>query len=84
VEAPKYATLAAAWRGSLALSYPVAMADTLTLSGGGPFGAVSQVPTLVVLDRSGREVWRRSGVVETREIAAALALGSRRGSALGP
>lgn len=84
LEPPKYAELAAAYRASLALSYPVAMADGLTLSGGGPFGAITQVPTLVVLDRSGREVWRKAGVPETREIEQALALASRRGSARGP
>ncbi|GMV12424.1 MAG: TlpA family protein disulfide reductase [Polyangiaceae bacterium] len=84
LEAPKYAQLAAAYRSTLALSYPVAMADSLTLTGGGPFGTISQVPTLVVLDRSGREVWRRSGVPDSRDIEQALALGSRRGSAPPP
>ena len=84
LEAPKYAELATAYRTTLSLSYPVAMADPNTLSGGGPFGVVAQVPTLVVLDRSGREVWRKTGVAETREIEQALALGSRRGSASSP
>ncbi|MBI3206556.1 MAG: TlpA family protein disulfide reductase [Myxococcales bacterium] len=84
LEAPKYVDLAVAYRSTLSLSYPVAMADANTLSGGGPFGVVGQVPTLVVLDRSGREVWRKTGVAETREIERALALGSRRGSASPP
>lgn len=84
LEAPKYAQLAVAYRSTLSLSYPVAMADSLTLSGGGPFGTVAQVPTLVVLDRSGREVWRHTGVPEAREIERALALGSGRGSASSP
>ena len=84
LEAPKYAELATAYRTTLSLSYPVAMADPNTLSGGGPFGVVAQVPTLVVLDRSGREVLRKTGVAETREIEQALALGSRRGSASSP
>ncbi len=84
LEAPKYAQLAAAYRSTLSLSYPVAMADSLTLSGGGPFGTVAQVPTLVVLDRSGREIWRRTGVAEAREIERALALGSGRGSPSSP
>jgi len=84
LEAPKYATFAAAYRSTLGLSYPVAMADSSTLTGGGPFGSIGQVPTLVVLDRSGREVWRRSGVPDTREIERALALASRRGSAPPP
>jgi len=81
IEAPKYAALADAYRAALGLSYPVAMADQLTLTGGGPFGTVSQVPTLVVLDRSGREVFRQSGVLDARQIEQALALGSRSGFA---
>jgi len=84
LEAPKYAELATAYRSTLTLSYPVAMADSLTLTGGGPFGSIGQVPTLVVLDRSGREVWRTTGVPDAREIERALALGSRRGSAPPP
>jgi hypothetical protein len=84
LEAPKYAELAAAYRATLTLTYPVAMADSLTMTGGGPFGTIGQVPTLVVLDRSGREVWRAAGVPDTREIERALALGSRRGSAPPP
>jgi len=84
LEAPRYAELAEAFRSTLHLSYPVAMADSLTLSGGGPFGAIEQVPTLIVLDRSGREVWRKSGVPDAREIESALALGSKRGFAPAP
>jgi hypothetical protein len=84
LEAPKYVALAEAYKSSLGLSYPVAMADTFTLTGGGPFGSINQVPTLVVLDRSGREVWRKTGVPEAREIDEALALGGRRGIAPGP
>lgn len=84
LEAPKYVQLAVAYRSTLALSYPVAMADSFTLTGGGPFGSITQVPTLVVLDRSGREVWRRTGVPDARSIEQALALGARRGFAPPP
>lgn len=84
LEAPKYVALADAYKSSLGLSYPVAMADSFTLTGGGPFGSIEQVPTLVVLDRSGREVWRKTGVPDAREIERALALGSRRGIAPAP
>jgi hypothetical protein len=84
LEAAEYALLADAFRTSLSLSYPVAMADRSTLSGHGPFGDVEQVPTTVVLDRSGREVWRKVGLAQPEELEAALASASRHGFAFGP
>ena len=42
--------LADAFRSSLSLDYPVALADDETRAGSGPFGFVARVPTLVVLD----------------------------------
>jgi hypothetical protein len=83
LEAPKYAVMADAFKTTLGLSYPVAMADADTLSGGGPFGHLGRVPSLVVLDFEGREVFRHSGALEPKAIERALALGSRRGSARG-
>jgi hypothetical protein len=83
LEAPKYAVMADAFRTTLNLSFPVAMADSDTLGGGGPFGHVGRVPLLVVLDRDGREVFRKAGTVEPKDIEQALALGSRHGSARG-
>jgi hypothetical protein len=84
LETADYAMLADAFRTSLKLSYPVAMADAHTLGGHGPFGTVKRVPTAVVLDRSGVEVWRKAGLAEPREIEQALATGSKRGFALVP
>jgi hypothetical protein len=84
LETAEYATLADAFRESLELAYPVAMADAATLAGDGPFGEIGSIPTTVVLDRGGREVWRKAGVAEAREIEAALAAASRSGFALGP
>lgn len=49
-----------------------AMADADTLLGQGPFGDVRGL-TVLVLDRAGRVVFRRSGVVEAADIARALA-----------
>jgi hypothetical protein len=72
LEAPKYAVFADAFRATMNLAYPVALADDETLERRGPFGKVDRVPTLVVLDRNGREVWRKSGVVTRREIEEAL------------
>jgi hypothetical protein len=84
LESADYALLADAFRTSLSLSYPVAMADATTLTGRGPFGDIDQVPTTIVLDRSGREVWRKAGLAEPEQIERALASASRRGFAFGP
>lgn len=80
LESAAYSGLAAAFRDSLELRLPVAMADADTLAGVGPFGAVRRVPTLVVLDREGREVARQPGVVTHAEIEKALATASERGN----
>jgi hypothetical protein len=78
LEAPKYAVLADTFRTSLALSYPVALADDATRLGGGSFGRIDRVPTLVVLDRDGRQTFRKNGLAAPDEIRAALASASRR------
>jgi hypothetical protein len=80
LESDQYKPLAEVFRSSLSLTYPVAMADEATRLGEGPFGPVSLVPMLVVLDRTGREVWRKSGLAEAGEIEKALAEASRTGS----
>lgn len=72
MEAPKYALLADAFRSSLRLDYPVAIADDETRAGSGPFGVVARVPTLVVLDATGREVWRKSGITPIAELESAV------------
>jgi hypothetical protein len=78
VEAPAYAELLPAYRTALSLPYPVVMADFATQRGAGPFGSVTHVPTLVVLDREGREVSRHRGSIEPDEIRAALREASAR------
>jgi hypothetical protein len=77
LEAPKYAPLAEAFRSALRLDYPVAIADDATRTGGGPFGAVDRVPTVVVLDRTGREAFRRAGIVPARELYDAVTRAER-------
>lgn len=72
LEAPKYATLAEVFRTSLGLGFPVAIADAATLAGEGPFGKIEGVPTLVVLDREGREVARLPGLQTVRQMEAAI------------
>jgi hypothetical protein len=78
LEAPAYAELLPAYRETLALPYPVVMADFATQQRQGPFGDIQNVPTLVVLDRGGREVWRHQGALEARDIEAALERASAR------
>ncbi|GEM_PF-1566465 len=80
LEEGQYAPLAAAYRDTLALALPVAMADPATLAGDGPFGRIDRVPTLVVLDAEGRETSRRAGVLTRGEVEAAVlaALGEPR------
>jgi hypothetical protein len=72
VEAPRYAELLPTYRQTMSLPFPVVMADFATLQGGGPFGSIANVPTLIVLDRDGREVWRHEGALERDKLEDAL------------
>jgi hypothetical protein len=56
--------LVEAFTSSLGLSYPVAFADAATIAGTGPFTGLHHVPSVVILDRQGREAWRYFGIVE--------------------
>jgi hypothetical protein len=68
MEPPKYATLASSFAEVLGLSYPVAIADDATRDGHGPFGAITSVPSWVVLDREARPVFAHAGAVSTAQI----------------
>lgn len=68
VEAAKYAPLAEVFRSALELSYPVAIADLGTIEQNSTLGDVRLVPTLIVLDREGREVVRKSGDFSVDEL----------------
>jgi hypothetical protein len=68
LEPPKNAPLVEAYAHSLDVPFPVALADQATLQARGPFGAVNVVPTTIVLDARGNEVWRREGAMEHGEI----------------
>lgn len=72
LEAPDHAPLAEVFRTTLGLAYPVGLALTPGVQSEGPFGTIDRVPTLIVLDRRGREVTRRYGALEERDIVAAL------------
>ncbi len=62
MEPPNHAVLVGVFHDSLHLSYPLLMPDPATLAGHGPFGAIDVVPTWVILDGSGRQIWRGTGV----------------------
>lgn len=57
---------------SLDLRFPAAMADAESIQGKGAFVGVNTVPSSVVLDARGREVWRKVGVALPEELRAAL------------
>jgi len=56
------------YRNKLGVTFPVALADPETIAGGGPFGDVHSVPTLVLLDAEGRILWRNVGLAKSDEI----------------
>jgi len=72
MEPPQNAPLAQAFADALGLSYDVALADRATIAGEGPFPGLHHVPSVVLLDRRGREVWRHLGVVEAQALDAAI------------
>jgi len=58
---------------TLRLEYPVALADQATITGtGGPFPGLHHVPSVVIIDREGREVWRHMGLVDDETLNGAL------------
>jgi len=77
LEEPDHAPLADVFRTTLDLGYPVAMTTTLDREQG-PFGIIQAVPTLVVLDASGREIARRIGNQSEDEIEEALRSAERK------
>jgi hypothetical protein len=72
MEEPAYSVLLAPFKEGLGLTYPVVMADAALLSGGGPFGAIGYLPTLLVLDREGFERERIVGAATQPMIEDAL------------
>ncbi|MCC6559604.1 MAG: TlpA family protein disulfide reductase [Polyangiaceae bacterium] len=62
LEAPETRPLFEAFAASLTLPYPVAIADAATIAGQGPFAGLHHVPSVVILDRQGREAVRQIGL----------------------
>jgi hypothetical protein len=55
---------------TLKVEFPVALADATAMSDKGPFGEIPAVPTVVVLDRSGRIAWKHTGLAKPDELRA--------------
>jgi cytochrome oxidase Cu insertion factor (SCO1/SenC/PrrC family) len=64
----KEAVLVDAYRQTLNVDFPVALAGAGATGPTGPFGDISAVPTLVLLDREGRIMWKHTGLAKNDEI----------------
>jgi hypothetical protein len=64
----KEIVLVEAYRKTLGVEFPVALADASATSAGGPFGEIPAVPTVVILDRQGRVVWKHTGLAKNEEL----------------
>lgn len=64
--------LVEAYRKTLDVDFPVALAPPEATRAGGPFGEIPAVPTTVVLDRSSRVVWKHTGLAKSDEIRAQM------------
>jgi hypothetical protein len=73
LEANENRELVELYRKALSVPFPMAMADTETLAGAGPFHDLSAIPVTVLLDGAGRVVWRVDGrVAKSDEIRSAM------------
>ena len=68
----KEIVLVETYRSSIGLKIPIALADGGATSAAGPFGEIPAVPTVVVLDRFGKLVWKHTGLAKADEIRAQI------------
>ncbi len=68
LQEPKDRELVVVFAQGLGVTFLAARADQEGLAAGGPFGPVQAVPTIVILDRQGRMVWRHVGLAKPEEI----------------
>mgnify|MGYP000900624828 FL=1 len=57
-----------AYVSALKLPFPAALADPIGMNEKGPFGEIHTVPTTIVIDREGRLVFKKSGLVKAEEL----------------
>jgi hypothetical protein len=72
LEPAKHLPMIEAYASALGVDYPVALADEATVAGEGAFDGLHTVPSVVILDKLGREVWRKTGLVTNTELTDAL------------
>lgn len=66
-------TVVAPWRRGADVHFLIALADDATRAGVGPLGRIAQIPTTIVLDRSGRITARAERQLAPAELDAAIA-----------
>jgi len=64
----KEIVLVEAYVTTLKVEFPVALGDVASTSPSGPFGEIPAVPTIIVLDREGRIVWKHTGLAKSDEL----------------
>jgi hypothetical protein len=64
----KEIVLVEAYRKTLGVEFPVGLGDASATNATGPFGEIRAVPTVVILDRVGRMVWKHTGLAKNEEL----------------
>ncbi len=64
----KEIVLVEAYRKTLGVEFPVALAESSATTTAGPFGEIGAVPAVVILDRAGRIVWKHVGLAKNEEL----------------
>ncbi|MDI3289655.1 TlpA family protein disulfide reductase [Polyangium sp. 15x6] len=72
LEPPHHKLLVESFAKVVEPPYPVAMADEATIAGTGPFQGLHHVPSVVILDPQGREVFRNFGLATADALDEAL------------
>lgn len=73
LEPPENRPMVEAFASTLNLRYDVAHADLDTTAGTGAFPGLHHVPSVVLLDREGREVWRNLGLINADKLREVIA-----------
>ena len=64
----KEIVLVEAYISALKIEFPVALGDPSVMAPSGPFGEISAVPTVVILDRDGKIAWKHTGLAKADEL----------------
>lgn len=57
-----------AYTTALKVEFPVALSDASVMTPAGPFGEISAVPTIIILDPDGKIVWKHTGLAKADEL----------------